>query len=164
MTTLYRLFDEGGTLLYVGISERALRRMAEHEDSKPWWFDVRSATFETFASRGAAEDAETRAIGSEHPVYNVRDNIEPGATTDHEARRERRAFAEVRRFLDGGPDYSQGPYLVACPACTALDFEPCKTLRGDRREEPHSARVKAHGEAFCPRCGCQDHPIALTPR
>ena len=159
MTTLYRFFGEDGTLLYVGISDRAIVRMAEHEIGKPWWPEVRSATFENYALRDHAEQAETRAIRSEHPVYNVRDNLEPGVVTDYEARRERRAFAEIRKMVSG-LDYTSGPYTLPCPRCGASDFEPCKTLHGSVVDEPHRPRIWAYEEAFCSKCGAQ---ITQTP-
>ena len=34
--SVYRLFDNGGRLLYVGISDDAVRRLREHT-KKPWW-------------------------------------------------------------------------------------------------------------------------------
>lgn len=70
-TTLYRFFDADGALLYVGITNRSPRRIQEHSQSKGWWSDVMSATFEHFPSRRTAEHAESKAIEGESPRYNI---------------------------------------------------------------------------------------------
>lgn len=153
MTTLYRLYAADGTLLYVGITDRDWRRMAEHEADKPWWAQVASATFEHHLTRDLAEQAETAAILAEHPVYNVRGNVSPGAATAYGERLQRRAVAEARQ-LGGGPDYLTGPYTVPCPDCGVLDFEPCVS-RGSRLEldRVHGNRAFAYAAAFCGECG-----------
>jgi predicted GIY-YIG superfamily endonuclease len=69
-TSLYRLFDADGSLLYVGISYDPWRRIREHMD-KTWWSQVAQARIEKLPSRGHAIDAEARAIRSEHPRWNV---------------------------------------------------------------------------------------------
>lgn len=70
-TTLYRFFDANDRLLYVGISNLASRRWAQHEADKPWWSEVARTSVEHFATRKAALEAEKRAIQTEHPKHNV---------------------------------------------------------------------------------------------
>lgn len=70
-TTLYRLFDSAGQLLYVGITSVGAARWGQHSATQPWWGDVASATTEHFASRGEAARAEAVAIRDEHPMHNV---------------------------------------------------------------------------------------------
>jgi predicted GIY-YIG superfamily endonuclease len=70
-TTLYRLYARSGTLLYIGIANRVLRRLSEHAREKPWWGEVANITFETHPDRQAAENAERAAIQSEQPRYNI---------------------------------------------------------------------------------------------
>jgi predicted GIY-YIG superfamily endonuclease len=70
-TTLYRLYDKQGDLLYVGISVGGLQRLKQHRDSKDWFLEVASATFTHYPSRAEALKAEAQAIHSEHPRYNV---------------------------------------------------------------------------------------------
>jgi predicted GIY-YIG superfamily endonuclease len=53
-TTLYRLFDQDGELLYVGISGRWVRRLASHAARQGWWDDVASVTRQPFPSRSEA--------------------------------------------------------------------------------------------------------------
>lgn len=69
-TTLYRYYDEAGRLLYVGISNDALRRMGQHA-AKDWAPQVRSWHPVHFATRAEAEAAERHAIRTERPVYNI---------------------------------------------------------------------------------------------
>lgn len=68
--SVYRLFDNGGRLLYVGISDDAVRRLREHT-KKPWWGSVASVTWQVLDSRDEALKAELTAIRSERPVHNI---------------------------------------------------------------------------------------------
>lgn len=70
-TTLYRLFDAAGDLLYVGISTRPMQRVREHSKGQTWWTEVASQTFEHFPTRPEAATAELAAIRTENPRYNV---------------------------------------------------------------------------------------------
>lgn len=69
--TVYRLFDAGGVLLYVGVSLNPFARFAAHRSERSWFFDVASVTFEHFDSRVEALEAEARAIRDEGPKYNL---------------------------------------------------------------------------------------------
>lgn len=68
--TLYRLYDGGGALLYVGITSNWAKRMRDHASGKIWWSEVASRTFEEHPDRTAALAAERFAIGTEEPRYN----------------------------------------------------------------------------------------------
>ncbi len=70
MHAVYRLFDEAGRLLYIGMSGRAGRRFDDHA-VKRWWPLVRTITLEWHATHAAARLAEKRAIADERPRYNV---------------------------------------------------------------------------------------------
>lgn len=70
-TTLYRLFDRDGGLLYVGITSTGLHRLKEHARSKHWFFDAVNVTLEHFPTRVEALDAETLAIHDENPRHNI---------------------------------------------------------------------------------------------
>lgn len=70
-TTLYRLFDQTGVLLYVGIAGNPGRRWEQHRADKPWWGDVATTRLEHFPTREAALSAELDAIRSENPRHNV---------------------------------------------------------------------------------------------
>ncbi|MEV5957283.1 GIY-YIG nuclease family protein [Streptomyces sp. NPDC051987] len=70
-TALYRLFNESGGLLYVGITNDPEVRWAYHARQKAWWSDVRKRTIEWKATRAEAEAAEAEAIGRENPQWNA---------------------------------------------------------------------------------------------
>ena len=69
-TALYRFFDEGGALLYVGITANTKERWLAHRYDKPWWPDVAEKTVEWFDNRTLALEAEKHAIVAELPAYN----------------------------------------------------------------------------------------------
>lgn len=73
-TALYRFFDEGGVLLYVGITADVGIRWDAHERRKPWWPQVSRKTVEWFDTRPKARAAELIAISSERPLYNLADS------------------------------------------------------------------------------------------
>lgn len=67
---LYRHFDKKRRLLYVGISEDALKRAKQHS-VKPWGHLIARITVEHFATRTEAEAAEKAAIAAEAPIHNI---------------------------------------------------------------------------------------------
>ena|SRR5688572_11108844 len=94
---LYRHFDCDGTLLYVGISMRALVRLASHKATSEWFGDISRVQIETFPSRQEAEEAERNAIETENPVFNLKGSVKPRAIFDEEANELLRTIAKVRR-------------------------------------------------------------------
>ena len=70
-TCLYRLFADDGTLLYVGITEKGLRRQFEHARDHVWFDDVSNLAVQHFPTRDLARAAEVRAIAYEGPLYNI---------------------------------------------------------------------------------------------
>ncbi|MEU0200890.1 MULTISPECIES: GIY-YIG nuclease family protein [unclassified Streptomyces] len=73
-TALYRLHDQRGALLYVGIAENPDRRRKEHAGSKPWWPEVAAHSVTWYSTRDLALAAEADAIRTERPRYNVQHN------------------------------------------------------------------------------------------
>lgn len=69
---VYRLFDAGGILLYVGITIDVASRWDAHSDKKPWWGLVASATFSHHPDIRAARLEEERAIAEENPRFNIK--------------------------------------------------------------------------------------------
>ncbi|WP_053680159.1 GIY-YIG nuclease family protein [Streptomyces sp. WM4235] len=71
-TALYRLYDDAGSLLYVGIALNPERRWRQHawDHADTWWPLVSAKRLEWFATRPEAEAAEVRAIRSEGPAHN----------------------------------------------------------------------------------------------
>lgn len=70
-TALYRLFDEGGVLLYVGITVNPEERWIDHERTKSWWPQVAEKRIEWLDDRPTALTVELTAIKTEHPLHNV---------------------------------------------------------------------------------------------
>ncbi|MEV8610211.1 GIY-YIG nuclease family protein [Amycolatopsis sp. NPDC051373] len=68
---LYRMYDETGQLLYVGISIDPGKRMAQHRSDKPWFSQVANITVQPMPSRKAALEAERESIKNERPTFNV---------------------------------------------------------------------------------------------
>lgn len=72
--TLYRFFDKGDELLYIGLTADVGRRVAQHRDGRPWWVEVVRITLEQFPDRRSVIEAERNAIKTERPKYNVTHN------------------------------------------------------------------------------------------
>jgi hypothetical protein len=69
-TALYRLFDAGSTLLYVGISNNFGQRWVQHAAEQVWWPEVKRQTVDWCSSRTEAAMLEKEAIKAESPKYN----------------------------------------------------------------------------------------------
>ncbi|MGW0575149.1 GIY-YIG nuclease family protein [Streptomyces sp. NPDC002920] len=69
-TALYRLYDSGDSLLYVGIAKDPKVRFGQHRHDKIWWPEVAVREVEWFATREQALQKEAQAIQRELPRYN----------------------------------------------------------------------------------------------
>lgn len=70
-TALYRVYDAGDLLLYVGISNNFGYRWQQHGAVQPWWGEKRRLTVQWYDSRPEAGEAEAAAIKAEKPKYNI---------------------------------------------------------------------------------------------
>jgi hypothetical protein len=71
LTTLYRVYDGAGQLLYAGITDRqGFSRFEEHDYERPWWFEARVIKLTHYATRPEALEAELVVIHTEKPKYN----------------------------------------------------------------------------------------------
>lgn len=70
-TAVYRLYNGGGLLLYIGMSRYPRNRFNAHVSERSWWPEVTMATLEWYDTRDEARTVEVAAIHSEHPCYNV---------------------------------------------------------------------------------------------
>jgi len=70
-TVLYRHFDANGTLLYVGISNSALKRLDKHKVNSHWAMDIARIELMWLDSKEEALSAERKAIQNESPLYNI---------------------------------------------------------------------------------------------
>ncbi|MFF3931970.1 GIY-YIG nuclease family protein [Streptomyces hirsutus] len=70
-TALYRLYNETGVLLYVGISCNLTERWKDHREEKPWWPQVAEKRVQWYDRRAEAESVEVHAIVTEDPLHNI---------------------------------------------------------------------------------------------
>jgi len=67
---LYRHYDKDDCLLYVGINFSAIERFSQHRGAT-WFKEITTLEIEEFPDRESAEFAETVAIKSEKPKFNI---------------------------------------------------------------------------------------------
>lgn len=106
-TYLYRLYDDAGQLLYIGISNRPVRRWIEHLTSKPWADQVaRMERGHGYPTHADARAAEKLAIRSEYPRHNIEHNN----------------YEEYRRFLPVplDPDEARAAWVDFLRTCLYL--------------------------------------------
>tara|TARA_R100001129_G_scaffold75147_1_gene51392 strand:+ start:120 stop:635 length:516 start_codon:yes stop_codon:yes gene_type:complete len=68
------MWNAGEELIYIGISKSAIVRLSEHQQTKEWATEIHNITLEYFGSRESCKLAETKAIKSEKPKYNIAHN------------------------------------------------------------------------------------------
>jgi hypothetical protein len=68
---LYRHFDKGSNLLYVGIACNPFRRSVDHSCNADWFQDVVRIEIEWHLTRDAALWFEEMAIARENPKHNL---------------------------------------------------------------------------------------------
>ena len=82
MQTLYRFYDAEGALLYVGITKFFEPRLKQHYKNAEWFFETASVKLEHYKTRQEVERAETQAIESENPRYNIAKNLDKESALD----------------------------------------------------------------------------------
>jgi excinuclease UvrABC nuclease subunit len=117
-TALYRLYDDKGRLLYVGISTYPDERFKQHAGDKLWWHHVARHEIAWLDSRVEALKAEATAMTEERPLYNGYHHLGKGwpqKARKYDDTAERAAVREgVRSALERG-DYESGTYLRGGP-------------------------------------------------
>jgi len=73
-TTLYRLYDASGQLLYLGITSSPTGRFTTHACEKVWWDEIATIRLEHYETRKEALAAESAAIVVEAPLHNMGGN------------------------------------------------------------------------------------------
>lgn len=68
---LYRHYDAAGTLLYIGISLKPIRRLETHGHHSSWAASIARIEVEWLGTQEAAAAAEVMAIRNERPAHNV---------------------------------------------------------------------------------------------
>ena len=69
-TALYRFYNQGGDLIYVGVTYQLEKRLYLHSRDKPWWPQVVRQEVEWYENRAAALAEEARLIELYDPPYN----------------------------------------------------------------------------------------------
>lgn len=81
--TFYRLYDEAGCLLYIGITKKRypIERVLEHRWQKFWGrrIAILDACVSSFRDRRSAETHEASLIKMSRPRYNVHHGSHPDA-------------------------------------------------------------------------------------
>ncbi|MGW3383311.1 GIY-YIG nuclease family protein [Streptomyces albogriseolus] len=93
-TALYRLFNKGGELIYVGITYDPAVRWYQHGRDKSWWPEVVEKSVEWFPNRQLALDQEAEVISSLSPRYN---------TAEHRPAKVRRSAPSSGKNRGGRP-------------------------------------------------------------
>lgn len=70
-SSVYRIYDEHATLIYVGVTDRGHKRQSEHVQTKPWAWEIAETHWEHFRTRKAALNRERELIATKHPRHNV---------------------------------------------------------------------------------------------
>lgn len=91
---LYRLYDAGGRLLYIGVTKSAHFRLMQHV-WKPWWPDVARKEVQPHKTRADALLSERNAICKERPIYNGQGR--PPHTHNERLYMHERALAAIER-------------------------------------------------------------------
>lgn len=87
-TALYRHYDTDGTLLYVGITHDPDERRRMHARQSAWFPHSARCDLEWHEDRRAALRAETAAIRTERPLFNVANSVvDPQLGVDYLASR-----------------------------------------------------------------------------
>lgn len=68
---VYRLFDADDQLLYVGLTYDLKKRLQQHRRKAKWWHSAAHGTAVLYPGLFAARRAETIALQTEGPAFNV---------------------------------------------------------------------------------------------
>lgn len=131
-TRLYRHFDAQDRLLYVGISLNQQLRLEQHMRGSKWAADIVKVLVELYPNRAEAKQAETAAIQTENPVWNIAETL----WTDYVPRADTIRVNKVRSPRVWKPtDSALENMLIAIDAATAALTVMCE--RGaKRRDDP----------------------------
>ena len=111
-TAVYRLYDDSGRLLYLGIARMPKFRWEQHELNKAWWHLVARKTVEWYENRAEGLAEEVRATAAEKPLYDMswhKTKYHPEGGYDDTADRQAVKDLVTSRVQDG--TYPPGMYL-----------------------------------------------------
>lgn len=143
---LYRFWSDADELLYVGITARPWERWKQHRAEKAWWEEVAKVTIENFATRAEVKAAETVAIKTEGPRYNIAEVPKATVVDDPEETWDGKHVPQIA-FVDSWlycscrpPDWSTQP--------ERLDFGSGPIKSREDLDERYSAYHSAEAEWF----------------
>ena len=124
---LYRYFDAGRILLYVGRSGEYASRELAHIARPDWMQFAASSTIERYPTPDELRQAEREAIKAEHPIFNKHHNDTPAAKA------RLRAYLEQAGRLDL---LEPGPKMINRPERTSTDpwLSPADQAKKDAYE------------------------------
>ena len=149
-TALYRHYGSDGTLLYVGISARPLKRTNAHPNQSDWRENITRIEIERLPWRWLAEEAEKTAIMVERPLHNVTYN--PIVRDTPEA-------SGTARKAPGGKAVSATAPMTDPTAVHSTRLAPSKSRAGARRL---GSRGPAPGQGGRPRKGEEAKTLKAT--
>lgn len=137
---VYRLYDAGGTLLYVGSAYDPEHRCKSHH-KKPWWPQVARRVDEWHKGRDGAFAAEARAIAAELPRRNITGT--PNHTGPKERGRALREAAAARWRVARAAEKAGASREDACRAGGYAEIEYLEATGMFRR---YTARMRREME------------------
>ncbi|AXH49046.1 G-I-Y Y-I-G endonuclease [Gordonia phage Ecliptus] len=90
---LYKVYDDTGELLYVGVTVDVKTRLKGHRRYAAWYERVGHIKVWVYPDRMSALDEEARCIAEEHPQHNV---TPESRKSEHHRREPEASYALVR--------------------------------------------------------------------
>lgn len=94
-SSVYRIYDSAGTLIYVGMSYEPDVRVRVQRREKPWGHEIARHEVDWHPNRQTAQQAEERLIKERQPRYNVTH------TPEHQVRSLRHISARAQQIAEG---------------------------------------------------------------
>jgi hypothetical protein len=128
---IYRLYDAGGQLLYIGSSHQPAVRQQEHR-KKPWGGEIARREDRWYRNRAVAYAEETAAIQAELPKYNLTDNPAALPSEPDDASEEVQRVSDALEAVDGIADLEER--VRARNQVLALQAQRVKDWHAERRD------------------------------
>jgi predicted GIY-YIG superfamily endonuclease len=169
-TALYRLYDEDGKLLYVGITSDPGMRFAQHKADKHWWRLVARKDIDWFDKRANAAAAEEMAIKVKDPMFNYEHSrYRPALKVSVELSEAQLAGLDMLMRVAGPRPHPDHEFARGDMLLLLLHRElESRGLMGDGRCFhaamcwPDGVKVLAGDEGVCP-CGMAIQPDGRIP-